>query len=116
MRAERINNLINTVFLQDIIERKSIKDSSLLRSLYDYLVDNVGNLVSIAQLIQTMQSRLISTNYNTLSSYIDHLSQALLIYQVPLYDIKGKKIFDKWSKIYSFDHNTKYIRSSGYDI
>ncbi len=116
MRAERTNNLINTVFLQDIVERRSIKDSWLLRSLYDYLVDNVGNLVSIPQLIQTMKSKSISTNYNTLSTYIDHLSQALLIHQVSLYDIKGKKIFDKFSKIYSFDHNTKYTRSSGYDI
>ncbi len=116
MSREWINNLINTVFLQDIVERRWIKDVWLLRSLYDYLVDNVGNVLSISSLISAMKQRNIDTNYNTLSSYIDYMSQALLIYSVPFYDIKGKTIFEKRSKVYSFDHNTKLMRHSGYDI
>lgn len=113
---EWVANLINTVFLQDIVERLSIKDVWLLRVLYDFIIDNIWNKLSISSLIQTMHIKGIITNYNTVSNYLKYMSDALLVYEVPFFDTKWKKIFDKFSKIYSFDHNTKLVRNSWYDI
>ncbi|MDR2411830.1 MAG: hypothetical protein LBD88_04660 [Candidatus Peribacteria bacterium] len=47
-----------------------------------------------------LKSQKIDTNHNTVASYIEILKSAYLIYEANLYDIKGKKIFNRERKFY----------------
>ncbi|MDR2639973.1 MAG: hypothetical protein LBC61_01175 [Candidatus Peribacteria bacterium] len=47
-----------------------------------------------------MTSHKIETNINTISSYIEILKTAYLIYEANLLDLKGKRIFDRDRKFY----------------
>ena len=45
-KTEYLNDIFNSIFLKDIIERFSIRDTSLLTRIVDFILDNTGKIVS----------------------------------------------------------------------
>jgi predicted AAA+ superfamily ATPase len=50
-KYEYLNDLLNSIFLKDIVERYSIRDANLLRRVTDFLLDNVGKIVSAKSIL-----------------------------------------------------------------
>lgn len=98
-----LGGIYSTVLLKDIVARKKISDVSQLESIIRFMFDNIGNIVSVKKISDTMISdgRKISTH--TVESYIDSLCESFVLYKVIRYDLKGKQYLKSGDKYYLAD-------------
>lgn len=112
---EWTKNLISTIFLKDIIERYRIKEASTLEEVFLFFINNISNLISLSVIHRTLQSKGVSLNLTTLGNYVEYLKQSFLIYEVNLYDLRGKQILVRDRKLYLADPLYRSVYFSGYD-
>lgn len=98
-----LGGIYSTVLLKDIVARKNISDISQLESIIRFMFDNIGNIVSIKKIADTMTSggRKISTH--TVESYLDALCASFILYKVNRFDLKGKQYLKSGDKYYIAD-------------
>lgn len=98
-----IGGIYSTVLLKDIVARKNISDISQLENIIRFMFNNIGNIVSIKKIADTMTSdgRKISTH--TVESYIDALCASYILYKVGRYDLRGKQYLKSGNKYYLAD-------------
>lgn len=99
-----VESLVDTIFVKDLIPRYKIRDVNLLKEIFLFLVNNMWNITNLSKILSYLESKRINTNFNTLASYVDVLKSAYLIYEVNLYDLQWKTIFDRERKFYIWDH------------
>ena len=99
----------NTVMLQDVIARENIRNIRFIKNLSVYTADNIGKLLSVRNIGNVMKSQGESVTSTLTSSYLEYLCNALLIREVPRYDIHGKKLFENICKYYFSDHGMRNL-------
>jgi len=100
-----LNGIYNTVIVKDILSRHSVKDVKMFGQLIKFLAQNTGNLVSpsnIANYINSSQ-RGQTVKSTTISSYLDFLEKAYIVYPSYRYDVKGKELLKTLCKYYIVD-------------
>lgn len=99
-----LQNLFETVYLADIIERHKIKNEHEMRELVLFLASSIGSPCNPTKLSNTFKSvKNISISSRTISNYIVYLSESFLLSKAIRYDIKGKKYINTLSKYYFSD-------------
>ena len=107
MRRHYIEDLKNTIILRDIIQRKNIKDTTLLEDVFKFLITNIGNQTSFLSIVKYFKSKQRKTNYETISSYVNYLVEAFILHEVLRYDIRGKQVLGGEKKYYLNDLSFK---------
>lgn len=107
-------NIIDTIFVRDIVERYNIQDIHLLRTLFQYLVNTAGNIFS-AQAFLKYYNIKHKTTYLTLQHYLSYLTKAYMIYPVDIYNLEWKRIVQRQQKYYSSDHSWRKVLFSHHD-
>ena len=105
--------------VKDVIQRKEITDKNLLERITRYLYDNIGNRTSIKNITDNIEGLEKKSSYNTISNYINALSDSYLIFRANRYDIKGKEYLKTQEKYYAIDISLKYYmlgQKSGKDM
>lgn len=105
-----IKEVFETLIIRDIQQKYKIKNSPLLDTLNDFLLDNISSEVSARSIANTLNSKGIKTDDKTVSSYIKYLCASYAFYKVRRYDIKGKKYLASQDKYYLADHSFKYAK------
>lgn len=106
-----LNNLFETTYLKDIIERNNVQRVDILNTLVNILASSVGSLTNPTKLTNTFMSNSIKdVNAHTITSYIDYLLDAFLITKVERFDVKGKKYISTPSKYYFADIGLRNAR------
>ncbi len=95
--------IYNTVLLKDVVERKKIQDIPLLRSVVNFLFDNIGNIVSSKKISDRLVSYGRKTTSVTVENYIEALSEAYVVYKAERYDVRGKQHLKSLEKYYAVD-------------
>ena len=98
-----LGSVMDTVILNDVIKRNSIRSVPLLESVYSFLADNVGSLHSGKGIADYLKSHGRSTTANTVIDYIRNLADAYAIYNVKRFDIRGKKLLSYSEKAFLSD-------------
>ena len=75
----------------------------MLDSVVRFLFDNVGSLVSINKISDTLNSNGRKNSVNTIESYVNALLESFILYKVNRYDIKGKQHLKTLEKYYLCD-------------
>jgi predicted AAA+ superfamily ATPase len=96
-------SLKDTILLQDIMNRYSIRDAALLEDLFLFVLHNVGNLTSIPSIIKYFKSRNRKTDYSTLSNYLTCIENSFIIHSSRRYQIKNKETLSGERKYYVND-------------
>ena len=110
-KSSYLNNLFETSYLKDIIERNNIERVDVLNILVNILSSSVGSLTNPTKLANTFSSNKIKdANVQTLTTYINYLLDSFLINKVERYDIKGKKYKSTPSKYYFTDIGLRNVR------
>lgn len=111
-KYDYLNNVYNTLIVRDIFERNNIKDTKLMSSLNDFLMDNISNRTSLRNISNSLNSSEsnLETNHKTIGNYILYLCESFAFYKICRYDIKGKKYLNSDEKYYLSDHAFKYAR------
>ena len=102
---EFLLGIYNTVIVKDVLARSKSRDVNLLERILRYVVSNTGNIISsnkISGFLST-QSQGESVKSSTISTYLETLERAFIIYQANRYDIKGKEQLRTLSKYYVVD-------------
>ena len=102
--------VLNALIVRDIIQKYKIRNEPLLHMLIDFLMDNIGNIVSVRSITNTLMFARMQADHKTVGKYIEYLCKAFAFYKVRRYDIKGKRYLRSDDKYYLSDHGFKYAR------
>ena len=104
-----LRGIYNTVVLKDIVARRNISDVFMLESVIRFMFDNIGSIVSIKKISDTMtsQGRKISTH--TVENYLSALCDSYILNKVSRFDIKGKQYLKTGEKYYITDIGLRYM-------
>ena len=105
-----LNEVFETLIVPDIQQKYKIKNTSLLDTLNDFLVDNISLEFSARSIANTLTSKGSKTDDKIVSSYIKYLCASFAFYKIRRYDIKGKKYLASHDKYYLADHSFKYAK------
>ena len=106
-----LRGLFAETYFKDIIERYDIELPEVLENLTDDLCSSVGSLTNSTKLADTLTSvKRISVSSNTVSKYINHLTESFLFSEAKRYDVKGKKYFEYPLKYYCTDIGLRNAR------
>lgn len=98
-----LESLYNTILLKDVLRRNSFADAMMLESVVRFVYDNIGNMVSIKSIADTMTSNGRKIDVKTVERYIQSVQESYFVYQAPRYDIKGKQLLKSLCKYYAVD-------------
>lgn len=107
-----LRSLFETVYFNDILERKKIEHPALLGDIIDFLCSSVGSLTNPTNIANVLQRQYGNVgSVNTVASYIGHLEDAYLFSKAKRYDVKGKRYFDYPYKFYCEDVGLRNART-----
>lgn len=113
-----LDGIYNTILFKEVMKRNDITDKNLLEKVVRFMYDNIGNRTSINKIANSLEKNT-NSSYNTISNYIDALTQSFLIYKAERYDIKGKEYLKTQEKYYAVDIGLRYYmlgQGSGKDL
>jgi predicted AAA+ superfamily ATPase len=102
--------VLNALIVRDIVNSNKIRNEPLLHELIDFLMDNIGSIISIRSITDALAKNKRKADHKTVGKYIGHLCKAFAFYRVRRYDIKGKKYLRSEDKYYLSDHSFRYAR------
>ena len=110
-KYQYLSNLFEEIYFKDIEERYSIALPGVLRELTSDLCSSIGSLTNANKISRTLQSvKHMKVNSETISLYLNYLTESFLFSKAVRYDIKGKKYFDYPSKYYCTDIGLRNVR------
>ena len=104
-----LEGLYNTIVVKDIISRKRITDIMMLKSVLQFVFDNIGNPLSSKKIADTMTSHGRKIDPKTVEKYLEALTESYIIYQAKRYNIKGKQYLKTLEKYYVVDIGLRYM-------
>jgi hypothetical protein len=104
-----LDGVYNTIVVKDIANRKKIPDTMMLESVARFVFDNIGNLMSMKKIADTMTSDGRKIDVKTIEKYISALMESYIIYRAKRYNIKGKQYLKTLDKYYVVDIGLRYM-------
>ena len=108
-----LEGIYNTVIVKDIEDRQARKESDsdkrkindilLLKTIAKYLASIVGNPVSIRSITDYFISNGRKISPNTVSDYVEALTESFIFYPAERFDIIGKQLLKANRKMYIVD-------------
>ena len=123
-----LEGIYNTVIIKDIEERQSrkekdptkrkITDISLLKTIAKFLASTIGSPVSVRSITDYLISNGRKVSPNTVSDYVEALTESLVFYPVERFDVVGKQLLKANKKYYIVDMGIRnhILPRRNYDI
>ena len=103
-KANYLDNLYQSVYLADILERHKIKNKTEFDELVKTMASSIGSPCNPTKLSNTFKSvKKVEIHHHTISKYLSYLSDAFVLERSVRYDIKGKKYINTLGKYYFSD-------------
>ncbi|MGD1822514.1 MAG: ATP-binding protein [Pleomorphochaeta sp.] len=101
--TEALSSILETIISRDIMQRNNFRDKRKIEDILAFIMDNIGNALSIRKIANTLTSDGRKISVQTVESYISEFVNSYLIYKAQRYDIKGKKYLKSLEKYYVSD-------------
>ena len=111
-RKMYLTDLYNTVILKDIVERNSIKNINLLNRIIQFIMENIGGIISAKSITDFLKQERIYTSVDTVINYIDYVNTSMIINKVNRYDIRGKSVMTLLEKYFLADLGILQLKNS----
>lgn len=111
-----IKEYVDLMLFRDIAERFSIRNTVLLRYLFKYLLQNVGNLLSVNKVYNDLRSRGLSVSKDSIYEFTGHFEETFAIFRVRKWSTSQRKQMINPDKIYCIDHAYKRNVTGDEDI
>ena len=113
-----LNDLDNTIVMNDIINRYKIRKSAEFKKVANYIIISNARLYSAKAIADYMNSNGTKCSTNTIQKWIDYLSEAFIIDQLPRYSKKAKRELEQSKKLYDCDVALNSLRkiNGRYDL
>lgn len=107
-----LRDLYNSVILKDIVERNQIKDINLLNRVIQFIMENIGGIISSNSITSYLKNEKIQTTPDTILNYVEYITNALIVNKVNRYDIRGKNVMATLEKYYLTDLGLLQLKKS----
>ncbi len=104
-----LSSLYNDIIIKDVMTRKKITDEGMLRSVANFAMDNIGNLISTNNIANSMTNSGRDINVRTVKKYLEGFTESFFLYKATRYDIKGKQYLRTGEKYYVSDLGLRYF-------
>ena len=113
-----LNDLDDTIVINDLIRRYKIRKESLFKSLVNFILRSNGRIFSASSIRDYIKQEHTSCSINTIMKYLSYLEEAYIIESVKQYSTKTKKELSYYTKIYNADVCFNSIRcmNNRYDL
>ena len=99
-----LDGIYSSILLRDVTERAQIRDDGQLTQISNYLLSEIGNLISGNKIAGVLSNEGFKTaNATSVLRYINLLQNAFLFYPAKRYDIRGKAYLRTVAKYYAVD-------------
>lgn len=98
-----LEGIYNTVLVKDIIDRKKISYTPVLKSVTRFLFDNIGLELSSKKIADTLTSSSRKSDPKTIEKYVGALEESFIVYRAGRYNIKGREYLKSLEKYYVSD-------------
>lgn len=108
-----LQSIYDTVVIKDIAQRYKLRNLHNLNRVISFVFDSVGSYISPTNMALSINKNSKKTiSHNTISKYLDFLTNSYIIYPAPRYDIKGKELLTTNRKYYLVDLGLKNITTT----
>jgi len=114
LRRQILQNYLDVVILRDVVERFSVRNTTVLRSLIRHIMSAPATRFSVNKFYGTLRSQGVQCTKNSLYDYLDHLSDAYLVYQAPIHSRSAKARQVNPKKVYAID--TGLLRAMSFQM
>lgn len=123
-----LEGIYNTVIVKDIEDRQARKEKSpekrkisdifLLKTIAKYLSGVIGNPISVRSITDYLSSNGRKISPNTVSDYVEALTESFIFYSAERFDIVGKQLLKSNRKLYIVDLGLRnfILPRSQYDL
>ena len=101
--AAYLKGILDSIIIKDVVTRYKITNTDELYRIIKFLFDNIGSLVSIKKIRDTLTSAGYKISHQTVEKYITALVESFVLYPASRYDIKGKQYLQNGNKYYIVD-------------
>ena len=98
-----LQGYVNSVLFHDIVERFSVTNITVLKTLIRHLVRNAGSKFTVNKFYNHLKSQGFKVAKTTIHEYLDHLQDAFLLYRVPILTDSERKRMVNPVKVYITD-------------
>ena len=102
-----LNDIYNSVVLNDVVKRNKIRDVDLLSRIVAYVMANIGTTFASTSIARFLKSEHRTVAPETILNSIKYCTDAYLFYQVNRQDLQGKQILATNEKYYMADHGLR---------
>jgi len=107
-----LRDLYNSTILKDIVERNKIKDINLLNRVVQFIMENIGGIISSNSITSYLKNEKIQTTPDTILNYVEYMTNSLIVSKVNRYDIRGKNVMSTLEKYYLSDLGLLQLKKS----
>ncbi|MBQ3505426.1 MAG: ATP-binding protein [Clostridia bacterium] len=113
-----LNDLDDTIVVNDLIRRYKIRKESLFKSLVNFVLRSNSRIFSANSIRDYIKGEHAGCSVNTVMKYLAYLEEAYIIESIKQYSSKTKRELAYYSKIYNADVCFNSIRcmNNRYDI
>lgn len=113
-----LNDLDDTIVINDILNRYNIKKVELFKKLVNYVLISNSRIFSANAIHKFLKGQKFSCTPTTIIKYLDYLEEAYVIRHIPQFSTKAKCELSFYEKLYDEDIAFNTIRQPGgrYDL
>lgn len=105
-----LNELNNSIIMNDLINRYKIQNTELFRRVVNFVLRSNSRIVSARSIEAYLKSEKIEGSINTIVKYLGYLESAYIIERIRPYSLKTKAELSYSFKIYDADVSLNSIR------
>lgn len=103
MKWDYLLDLIENVFLKEIVEKHKLRDQEIPATMISILSSNLGLATNPYQIANNLKLRGIKYSYDSIANSIDYLIDCFILAKVVRYNVKGRKYVGSPFKYYFTD-------------
>ncbi len=108
-----LEDVFNSILLKDVVQRNLIRDSGMLERIIDYVIEQVGHVLSPNNIASYLKGEGERVSVETVYSYLRASAEACLLYRAKREDTIGKKLLKSNEKFFVVDQGLRSAR--GFD-
>lgn len=102
-----LNDVYNSVVLNDVVKRNRVRDVDLLSRIAAYVIGNIGSTFASTSVVKFLKNERRAVAPETILNYVRYCTDAHLLYRISRQDVQGKQILATNEKYYMADHGLR---------
>ena len=108
-KIDYLRGIYHSILLNDIVTRLGNPNPTIIERIVRTLLSSTGSLISTNKIRNTLVSQNTSISHDTLEKYLKALTDSLLFYSVPRFDLKGRALLQRLEKYYPVDLGLRHL-------